>query len=64
MPTHQILIAQNALHFLNFRRALRKLHLPYKIITLHTSDGRKRKAFRVSSATGVFLASLGLMHFN
>ena len=63
-PKHQILLAQNALDFLKFKRALRKLHLPYKIITLHTCDGRKRKAFRVSSATHVFLATLKLLNAN
>lgn len=62
--TYQILLTQKAWHFLRCQRALRKLHLPYKIVTLHTSDGRKRKAFRVSATTGIFLASLGLIHFN
>jgi hypothetical protein len=60
---YQTLVASNTRQFLAFRRALRQLHLPHKIITLHTSDG-KRKAFRLSSADCVFLATINLVQFN
>ena len=58
-----LLIAQDASHFMVVKRALRKLHLPFKVVSLHTCDG-KRKAFRVSSATHVFLATLKLVQSN
>ena len=58
-----LLIAQDASHFVVVKRALRKLQLPFKVVNLHTSDG-KRKAFRVSSATYVFLATLKLIQPN
>ena len=61
--THRLLIAQDASHFVVVKRALRKMRLPFKVVTVHTSDG-KRNAFRVSSATHIFLATLKLVNAN
>ena len=58
-----LLIAQDASHFMVVKRALRKLHLPFKVVSLHTCDG-KRNAFRVSSASYVFLRTLKLVQSN
>lgn len=60
---YQILVASNSLHFLKFKRALRKLHIPFTVVNVHTNNG-KRKAFRVSSATHVFLETLQLIQPN
>ena len=60
---YHIFVAQNARHFRTFRRALRKLHLPFQVVTVHTGDGQ-RKAFRLSSAVCVFLRTLSLVQPN
>ena len=60
---YHIFVAPNARHFRAFRRALRKLHLPFQVVTVHTGDGQ-RKAFRLSSTVCVFLNTLHLMQPN
>ena len=60
---YTLLITQDASHFMVVKRALRKLHLPFKVVRLHTSDG-KRNAFHMSSASYVFLRTLNLITAN
>ena len=61
--TYKIFVADNARQFLQFKWALRKLHLPFQVVTLHTGDG-KRKAFRLPAAACVFLATLHQVQLN
>ena len=63
MGDYKLFTADNAWQFLRFKRALTRLHLPFKIVTLHTAAG-KRKAFRLSAATCVFLTTLHLVQPN
>ena len=63
MFEYNILVADNARQFVRFKRALKRLYLPFKIVTVHTAAG-KRKAFRLSAAACVFLATLHQVQFN
>lgn len=45
------------------KRALRKLHIHFYIVTIHTAKG-KRKAFRLSTATTLCLTNLHLIQPN
>ena len=60
---YQILVAANTRHFRAFKRALRQLHLPFQVVTVHTGDGQ-RQAFRLSSAVCIFLNTLHLVTSN